>query len=107
MGLEKEECIPCKIGQAPLEHVAAQALMSEVPGWTLKDHSLEREFTFKNFREAMGFVNSVADIAEQQGHHPDIYISYNKVKLELWTHKAGGLTRNDFILAVMINGLEK
>jgi len=60
-------------------------------------------FKFKGFREAMGFVNKVADIAEEEGHHPDIWISWNRVKLTLTTHKIGGLSRNDFIVAAKVD----
>lgn len=73
--------------------------MKKVPRWSLHDKSIVREFDFKDFRQAMNFVNRVAQIAEAQDHHPDITISYNKVKLELSTHEAGGLTVKDFGLA--------
>ena len=64
-----------------------------------------REFEFKDFKEAMIFVNNVADLAETEGHHPDITIHWNKVKLDLWTHSVDGLTENDFIVASKINKL--
>ena len=105
MALAQEKCVPCEIGTQPLSHDDAEALRAETPLWTLKDGEIEREFRFKDFREAMAFVNKVADIAEEQGHHPDIYISYSKVRLVLSTHKIGGLSRNDFILATKIDKL--
>ena len=74
-----------------------------VPGWELQDGRLVRLFLFKDFKEAMVFVNRVADIAEQEGHHPDLSIFYNKVAVALWTHAVGGLSVNDFILASKIN----
>jgi 4a-hydroxytetrahydrobiopterin dehydratase len=79
----------------------AQELLAELPGWTLneKGDRLFREFAFKDFVRAMKFVNAVADVAEEQGHHPDLHVHYNKVALEIWTHKIGGLHENDFILA--------
>ncbi len=80
-----------------------QNLLSKIPGWSLKGKAIEREFRFKDFRQAMEFVNKVAEIAEQQDHHPDILISYNKVTLTLSTHKLGGLTRKDFNLAAEIS----
>ena len=80
-------------------------LANMAPGWTLGDALLERELTFKNFRVAMAFLNRLADVAEEQGHHPDIELRYNKVKLTLTTHKIGGLSRNDFVLAEKINRL--
>ncbi len=86
---------------------AALKLAAEVNGWTLvEDHkSISREFTFKDFKEAMIFINKVADLAESEGHHPDIHCWWNKVKLELSTHAIGGLSNNDFILASKINRL--
>ena len=81
----------------------AQELAREVPRWRLTEKLIERDFAFKDFREAVDFVNNVADIADAQGHHPDITISYNKVRLTLTTHKIRGLSRNDFIVAAMID----
>lgn len=74
-----------------------------VPGWSVVGGKLARNLTFKDFKEAMVFVNVVAGIAENEGHHPDISISYNKVDLVLWTHAVDGLSVNDFILAAKIN----
>lgn len=73
--------------------------LKQVPDWELKEDRIRREFAFKDFDQAMDFVNRVADIARQQDHHPDMCIHYNKVELVLSTHKAGGLTREDFDLA--------
>ena len=105
MDLSEQKCVPCEIGGKPLAHEEAMALLTEIPQWTLKDNSIEREFKFKDFREAIAFVNRVADVAEEQGHHPYIYINYNKVRLELSTHKIGGLSNNDFIMAAKIDKL--
>ena len=76
-----------------------------MPSWTLVDSTLEEEFHFKDFDEAMGFVERVAEIAQEEDHHPDIEVSYNKVRLDLSTHKIGGLSRNDFIVAAKIERL--
>ncbi|MDA8169245.1 MAG: 4a-hydroxytetrahydrobiopterin dehydratase [Nitrospiraceae bacterium] len=78
-------------------------LASEIPDWKAGDKSMEREFSFRDFREAMHFVNKVAANAEKQDHHPDICVFYNRVRLTLSTHKAGGLTMNDFIMAAKID----
>ena len=78
-------------------------LLKEIPAWSLKDWHLYKKFKFRNFKEAMKFVNSVADIAEQEGHHPDFCVHYNKVEVELWTHAIKGLSENDFILAAKID----
>ena len=79
--------------------------LEEVPNWKLSEKMIGREFEFKDFKEAMIFVNNVADLAETEGHHPDITIHWNKVKLDLWTHSVDGLTDNDFIVASKINKL--
>ncbi len=105
MALTDEKCQPPKSGTPPLSHKDAEILLREVPDWTLKDDRIERTFEFGDFIEAMRFVNHVAGAAQEEEHHPDIHISYNKVKLELSTHKIGGLSRNDFILASKIDAL--
>jgi len=83
----------------------AAELMASVPDWTLEGDTISRDFDFKDFRGALAFVESVADIAEEQDHHPDIAISYSRVSLSLSTHKAGGLTEKDFALAAAIDRL--
>lgn len=78
------------------------------PSWELydADSKIKREFEFKDFREALGYINKVGELAEAEGHHPNIYLhSYKKVIIELWTHKIGGLHQNDFILASKIDAL--
>lgn len=80
-------------------------LSREIPLWNLKGQSIEKEFRFRDFKDSISFVNRIAEIAESEDHHPDIYISYNKVVLTLTTHKIGGLSRNDFILAAKIDRL--
>ena len=82
-------------------------MLHEVEDWELSDNAgkILREFKFKDFVEAMEFVNKVAKLAEREGHHPNFDIRWNKVKLELWTHAIGGLSENDFILAAKINKL--
>lgn len=90
---------------APLSEKEAEKLLCDVPQWSLCDLSIAREFLFTDFPRAMDFVNHVANIANEQDHHPDITISYNKVLLTLSTHKIGGLSRNDFIVAAIIDRL--
>lgn len=106
-GLAEKSCVPCRGGIPPLTEDAARKLVSGTPGWSLaeKGTRLQRRFEFRDFVEAMKFVNRVADVAEQEGHHPDIAIHWNKVDLLLWTHKIGGLHENDFILAAKVNRL--
>lgn len=79
--------------------------LSKLYGWQLDGKKIRREFVFKDFGEAMGFVNKVANIAESEGHHPDLHIHWNRVLVELWTHSVDGLTENDFIVAAKINRL--
>ncbi len=102
MTLAQETCQPCRAGGTPLPEAEARELAANLPLWTRQEKQLERTFKFKDFRDAMVFVNRVAEAANEQDHHPDIIISYNKVRLVLSTHKVGGLSRNDFILAAHI-----
>jgi 4a-hydroxytetrahydrobiopterin dehydratase len=82
-----------------------EKMIHDVPDWTLREGAIEREFLFEDFRSAIEFVNKVADLAEEEEHHPDIFVFYNKVKLVLSTHKAGGLSRKDFVMAWKIDRL--
>jgi 4a-hydroxytetrahydrobiopterin dehydratase len=106
-GLAGKSCVPCRGGVPPLAAAEAERLLHQTPGWTLAEGGtrLRRAFEFRDFVEAMRFVNRVADLAEEQGHHPDIAIHWNRVDLTLWTHKIGGLHENDFILAARIQRL--
>ena len=79
--------------------------MKKIDGWTTDNKKISKTFKFADFKEAMKFVNKVADLAENEGHHPDINISYNKVEIILWTHAIGGLSTNDFIVAAKIDQL--
>ncbi|MBI4360629.1 4a-hydroxytetrahydrobiopterin dehydratase [Candidatus Micrarchaeota archaeon] len=103
--LKDQFCVPCRGGIPPLPKEKAEFYLREVPNWKLEGNRIARTIKFKNFKDAMAFVNAVADIAEQQGHHPDIEIHWNEVRLELYTHKIGGLHENDFILAAKIDAL--
>ncbi len=99
-------CVPCEGGTPPLSKKEAEEFLSLVPNWQLAGNKIDRLFVFKNFKQAMTFVNKVAVLAEKEGHHPDIAIHGNKVNLVLWTHAVGGLSENDFILASKINALK-
>jgi 4a-hydroxytetrahydrobiopterin dehydratase len=100
-----KECIPCKGGIPPLKGEALAALVEQLGGdWSLIDeHHLEKEFRFKNFREALSFTNRVGELAENQKHHPDICLGWGRVKIKIWTHKIDGLTESDFILAAKVD----
>jgi 4a-hydroxytetrahydrobiopterin dehydratase len=103
MKLAEQKCEPIKTGTPPLFRKEVEALLPQIPAWSRVEKELAREFKFKDFRQAMDFVNLVAGIANEQDHHPDILISYNKVRVTLSTHKIGGLSMNDFIVAAKIN----
>ena len=99
--LAERTCIPCRGGVPPLGADQIDALLRKLPdGWRAVDqHHIEKTFEFNNFRRALAFTNDVGEIAEQQQHHPDIHLSWGRVRLEIWTHKIKGLTESDFILA--------
>jgi 4a-hydroxytetrahydrobiopterin dehydratase len=104
--LAERKCVPCEGGTPPLTEGQIKPLMAQVNGaWSLEEGKLVRQFKFRNFRDSMAFVNKVADLAESEGHHPDIYISYNRVRLTLFTHAIKGLSENDFIMAAKIDSL--
>jgi 4a-hydroxytetrahydrobiopterin dehydratase len=102
--LAAQQCVPCKGGVPPLKGKELQELDQKLGhDWKLIDeHHLEKIFTFKDFREALDFTIKVGELAENVGHHPDIYLSWGKVKITIWTHKIDGLTESDFILAAKI-----
>lgn len=108
MDLTQKHCIPCESGDPPVSEEREKELHKEIPQWLLlRDgtHRLRRQFKFKDFKEAIAFVNKIAGVAEEEGHHPDIYIFYNKVQVDLYTHAVGGLSENDFIMAAKIDAL--
>jgi len=105
MDLSKKRCLPCEGGIPPLGEAEIARLLPEVPGWVVRDGRLARTFHFENFRQAMAFLNRVADEAEAEGHHPDFSVHYRRVDMQIWTHAVGGLTENDFILAARIDRL--
>lgn len=104
--LSSQKCVPCQGGVEPMKDDEIAHYMPMVPGWELDEGKLVRKFQFKDFKEAIGFVNKVVDIAETEQHHPNILVfGWNKVKLTLFTHKINGLHINDFILAAKISSL--
>lgn len=103
MSLADQTCVPCKSGAAPLAGAELRQLAAQLPGWdVMREHHLERHFAFPDFVTALDFVNRVGALAEQQGHHPDIYLTWGKVKIEIYTHSVGGLSPSDFILGAKI-----
>jgi 4a-hydroxytetrahydrobiopterin dehydratase len=106
-GLTEKTCVPCKGGVPPLAEDEAGNLLAQTPGWELQEHGkrIERTYRFKNFREALGFVDQVGGLAEDEGHHPDITFGWGYATISLYTHKIKGLHENDFIMAAKINRL--
>jgi 4a-hydroxytetrahydrobiopterin dehydratase len=105
--LAAKECVPCKGGIPPLKGAELRNLLAAVNnGWQLvREHHLEKEYKFEDFRQALDFTNRVGEMAEQQGHHPDIYLAWGKVKVSIWTHKIDGLVESDFIFAAKTDQL--
>jgi 4a-hydroxytetrahydrobiopterin dehydratase len=107
MSLAEKHCVPCRGGVPPLGSAELENLKVQVPGWEVVDgHHLSRSYAFPDFRTALDFVDRVGATAEEQGHHPDIYLSWGKVGITTWTHKIDGLTESDFILAAKIDALK-
>ena len=105
--LAAKECKPCKGGVPPLAGEELDRLHDELgSGWEVKDdHHLTKTFEFDDFKGALAFTNRVGELAEDQGHHPDIYLTWGKVRLDIWTHKIDGLTESDFVLAAKVEEL--
>ncbi|MGA7919386.1 MAG: 4a-hydroxytetrahydrobiopterin dehydratase [Candidatus Acidiferrales bacterium] len=102
--LASKNCVPCRGGVPPLAGGELEVLSKQVPQWKVVDgHHIVRDFTFPDFAQALAFVNKVGAIAEEQGHHPDIALSWGKAQVTTWTHKINGLTESDFILAAKID----
>src|SRR6266436_816756 len=103
--LSKKKCAPCDGGTPRLKGKPLADIRKKLKGhWqVVKGHHLEKEYKFKDFKEALAFTNRVGKLAEAQGHHPDIYLAWGKVKLTMWTHKIDGLTESDFVLAAKVD----
>ncbi len=110
MNLTQMKCEPCEGGVDPMDFVKEEKMLQEVPKWEIKrdkTHQISRTFSFDDFNQSMSFVNEVARIAEEEGHHPNIHIFYNEVELVLYTHAIGGLSQNDFIVAAKVDEMLK
>ena len=104
--LASKTCVPCRGDVPPLKGDPLNSLAGKVSGWNVVDeHHIEKTFTFPDFLKALAFTNKVGELAEQQGHHPDIFLAWGKVGIKTWTHKIDGLTESDFILAAKIDRL--
>jgi 4a-hydroxytetrahydrobiopterin dehydratase len=106
--LADKKCVPCKGGVPPLKGNELKKFRQQVPDWTVtNEHDLHREFRFPDFKQALEFVNRVGTVAEEQGHHPDMTLTWGKVGVTLWTHSIDGLSESDFIMAAKIDRLSK
>ncbi len=104
--LATKTCVPCRGGVPPLKGEDLVSLHKQVPGWSVVgEHHIAKTFKFPDFRKALDFVNRVGALAEEQGHHPDIFLTWGKVEITIWTHKIDGLTESDFIMAAKIDQL--
>jgi 4a-hydroxytetrahydrobiopterin dehydratase len=106
--LADKKCVPCRGDIAPLKGKLLADLRKLVPEWNVvEEHHIVREFLFPDFRSALTFVNRVGEIAELEGHHPDIFLAWGKVQITLWTHKINGLSESDFIMAAKTDRLKR
>jgi len=104
--LASKRCVPCEGGVPPLPEERVAELLTQLDGWSVEgNHHLTRTFSFPDFATALAFVNRVGEIAETEGHHPDIHLTWGRVRIDIWTHKIDGLTESDFILAAKIDAL--
>lgn len=104
--LAEKQCVPCRGGVPTLTGTELETMHRSVPSWSVvNEHHLHREYRFPDFKQALDFVNRVGAVAEEQGHHPDIFLAWGRVEVTIWTHKINGLTESDFIMAAKIDRL--
>jgi 4a-hydroxytetrahydrobiopterin dehydratase len=103
--LTEKKCVPCEGGVPPFNASETKEYLKKVDNWKLEGNKIHKSYHFVNFVKTMDFVNKVAELAESEGHHPDMHISYGSCKVILWTHAINGLSENDFILAAKIDRL--
>jgi 4a-hydroxytetrahydrobiopterin dehydratase len=102
--LSNKQCVPCRGGVPALKGDEITPLLNQLDGWeVIEEHHLTKTYRFANFRESLSFVNRVGELAEEQGHHPDICFGWGQAEITIWTHKINGLTESDFILAAKID----
>jgi 4a-hydroxytetrahydrobiopterin dehydratase len=105
--LAERSCVPCKGGIPPMPAPEIAELLPLIQGWeAVRDHHLVKTYAFKNFAEALAFVDRIGAMAEEQWHHPDVHLGWGKVTVEIWTHKIDGLTESDFVFAAKCDALQ-
>lgn len=98
--LADRKCQPCSGGVPPLSAAQIAPFLAQLDGWSVeRQHHLSKTYAFPNFVTALAFVNRVGEVAEAEGHHPDVHLAWGRVRIEIWTHKVDGLTESDFVLA--------
>jgi 4a-hydroxytetrahydrobiopterin dehydratase len=108
MGLAEKKCTPCRGGTPPLTPPEYEPLLKQLTDWQIiSGHHLCKTYTFENFAQSMALANRIAELAEQQNHHPDLLVRWGELRVEIWTHAADGLTESDFILAAKIDRLTR
>ena len=106
--LARKTCAPCSGSSPPLEGAVIEQLARDLDQWTIQSgHHLAKTVTFTDFAQALAFVDQIGAIAEEQGHHPEIHLTWGRVDVEIWTHKVNGLTESDFILAAKIDDAQR
>ncbi|MDX6382665.1 MAG: 4a-hydroxytetrahydrobiopterin dehydratase [Blastocatellia bacterium] len=104
--LAELQCVPCRGGVPPLQGPEIKTLLSQLDGWqVINEHHLQKSYSFPDFRASLQFVNLIGELAESQGHHPDICFGWGKAEVTIFTHKIDGLTESDFVLAAKIDKL--
>jgi 4a-hydroxytetrahydrobiopterin dehydratase len=105
MNLSKKRCVPCEGNIKKFSNKVIKNYLKKIKNWKYKNNKIYKEFKFKDFKETLKFVNKVSNISEKEGHHPNIYFTWGKCKIEVYTHAINGLSENDFILAAKIDEL--
>lgn len=107
--LARKHCVPCRGGVPPLRGADLEALHEQLGGnWLIvNEHHLEKTYSFPDFRSALEFTYRVGQLAEEENHHPDLYLAWGKVQVTVWTHKIDGLTYSDFVFAAKVDGISR
>lgn len=107
MSLAEKKCVPCEGGIPPLNSDEIQKHLKQLDGWILSDSAIQKAFKFDSYKQGLDFVYSVGNLAEEQGHHPDVFLGYKKADIRLKTHAIDGLSENDFIVAAKIDKIKQ